>query len=151
MVDIWSIFGFFWWSIFDKTPLAALLQSCKICGLSFSFIFGTNMHFCLVTGYVANMRFLVFFTQIWLTQMQFDSDFTQISGQKNGEWSLCFNYFLFYNKQSSWSSSALIKRNQNSVKAPAQPWDRVLFYLQLDHKPKCIKCMELYVYQVILH
>ena len=25
MVDIWSIFGFFfWWSIFDKTPVAGL-------------------------------------------------------------------------------------------------------------------------------
>ena len=26
VVDIWSIFGFFfWWSIFDKTPVAGLL------------------------------------------------------------------------------------------------------------------------------
>ena len=29
VVDIWSIFGgFFWWSIFDKTPVAGLIGSC---------------------------------------------------------------------------------------------------------------------------
>ena len=29
VVDIWSIFGvFFWWSIFDKTPVAGLYWSC---------------------------------------------------------------------------------------------------------------------------
>ena len=35
------------------------------------------------------MRFFgLVLTQIWLRQMRFDSDLTQISGQKNGGWSL---------------------------------------------------------------
>ena len=39
---------------------------------------------------MSNTRFLVsFLTQIWLRQMRFDSDFTQTSDQRNGEWSLC--------------------------------------------------------------
>ena len=32
--------------------------------------------------------FGIVLTQIWLRQMRFDSDFTQTSGQKNGDWSL---------------------------------------------------------------
>ena len=34
-------------------------------------------------------HFVPFITQILLRQMLFDSDFTQIYVQKNGEWSLC--------------------------------------------------------------
>ena len=32
--------------------------------------------------------FWIFLTQIWLRQMRFDSDFTQISGQKKADWGL---------------------------------------------------------------
>ena len=51
--------------------------------------FGRNTHFCRELGYVANTRFFRYiFTQIWLRQMWFDSHLTQISGPKNGGWSL---------------------------------------------------------------
>ena len=35
--------------------------------------------------------FRIFLTQIWLRQLRFDSDFTQTSVPKNGDWSLCCN------------------------------------------------------------
>ena len=40
-------------------------------------------------------HFVPFITQILLRQMLFDSDFTQIYVQKNGEWSLCSGAELF--------------------------------------------------------
>ena len=44
---------------------------------------GTNTHFCRETGYIANTRFSgLVWTQIWLRYLRFDSDLTQISGQK---------------------------------------------------------------------
>ena len=78
---------------------------------------GSNTHFCRKTVYVVNTRFSrCFFTQIWLRQMRFDSDMTQISGPKNGGWSLWLWYLTeqlsvplqtprsgcFYQSQPTW-------------------------------------------------
>ena len=58
-------------------------------GFSSPCVYGTNTRFCRKTGYVANTRhFTLLFTQIWLRQMRFNSDLTQISVSKNGGWSL---------------------------------------------------------------
>ena len=61
--------------------LHALLY-CNIC--SSSYFNGTHTWFCREVDYVANTHFLVLIRlQIWLRQMRFDSDLTQISEPKN--------------------------------------------------------------------
>ena len=64
-----------------------------LCAISSSPYFnGTNTHLSQIRAFVVD--FGPFISQILLRQMQFDSDFTQISAQKNDEWSLCL-YVVF--------------------------------------------------------
>ena len=84
-----------WIGLFMECIVLLLLQDYVwkgLCAFSSSPCFnGTTTVFTLVKYTFFCCEYVLFgpITQILLRQMRFDSDLTQISAQKNGEWSLC--------------------------------------------------------------